>query len=138
MTFTPTPVFRACANRAIAEVVGRPWEPLGRGPGSFDCWGFVHWVYRKAGIQLLDYPYAEGQERADLIFSALESPNWLHVPEASPYAIVTFGNGDACSHVGIYHPNGLFYHCVSGRGVSGDRYAAMRHAFNNINYWYPQ
>ena len=137
MPFTLTPDFRGFANRAISEAVGRPWEPLGRGPDSFDCWGFVFWVFGKAGVKLPDYPYAEGEKRDELFNTVLGCEDWDHVPQQTPYSIVTFGRGVSTSHVGIYHPNGLYYHCVSGRGVCGDRYNAIRHAFNHIDYWYP-
>ena len=134
MTFTVTPDFRGFANRAISEAVGKPWEALGRGPDSFDCWGFVRWVYGKAGVEIPNFPYADGEERSMIIHNGTMQ---FERVEKHPYSIVTFGRAGIPSHVGIYHPNGIYYHCVRGKGVCGDRFDTIRHAFNTLDYWYP-
>ena len=132
MSFILTHDFQGFANRAIASAVGKSWEPLGRGPEAFDCWGFVRWVYRAGGRPLADYPYLEGDE-----LEGIDHSLWEPAADRAPYSVVALGRGVCTSHVGIYHPNGLYYHCTKDRGVCGDRYEAIRHAFSNVNYWYP-
>jgi len=37
------------------DLIGKPYEDLGRGPDSYDCWGVVIEVGKRLGIEIPDY-----------------------------------------------------------------------------------
>lgn len=138
MVFTPTPVFLACANKAIMESVGKPWEACGRGPDSFDCWGFVIWVYSQCGITLPDFSYNPDDNYSDIFGRELRGEPLDPTFYNDPFSIVTFGRNGSASHVGIYHPSGIYYHCADKGGVIGSSHSAICCQLNILNYWYPK
>ena len=134
MRTTLTPHIRAYADRAMVGALGKPWAPLGRGPSSFDCWGFVVYVYKAAGIQL---PSCAMPDPCYDIQAAARGTG-IQVEKAvprTPYSIALMGKMGVYAHVGIYHPSGIIYHCLDRQGVSGHSVQTLQGIFADIQYW---
>ena len=134
MRTTLTPHIRACADKAMVGALGKPWAPLGRGPNSFDCWGFVVYVYKAAGIQL---PSCAMPDPCYDIQAAARGTG-IQVEKAvprTPYSIALMGKMGVYAHVGIYHPSGIIYHCLDRQGVSGHSVQTLQGIFADIQYW---
>lgn len=89
---------------------GAPYVGAGKGPGGFDCSGFVSWAYGEAGYSIpsntgqlsgigQSVPYSQAQP-GDLIF------------------FDTTGGPGSNGHVGIYLGNGQFLGSQSSTGVA--------------------
>lgn len=138
MVSTLTPHTRACADKAIQRSLGKPWVVSARGPDSFDCWGFVVHVMRSAGIQVPDFTYDAGDSRAGLFSEGLGEAvahGFQEVPARTPYSIVLLGNRGKITHVAIYHPSGIYYHCMERFGVVGHTRQALEAIFDTFTYW---
>ena len=92
------------------EYLGCPYRWGGSGPSSFDCSGFVSYVYRQFGYTL--------ERVANDIY--LENGTLVSLENLQAGDVVCFTNTystrAACSHVGIYIGDGQFIH-ASERGV---------------------
>ena len=134
MRTTLTPHIRACADKAMVGALGKPWAPRTCGPNSFDCWGFVVYVYKAAGIQLtscaMPDPCYDIQAAARGTGIQVEKA----VPR-TPYSIALMGKMGVYAHVGIYHPSGMIYHCLDRQGVSGHSVQTLQGIFADIQYW---
>jgi len=139
---TPMPNTQGFADRrfdaAIQAALGKPWTVLGRGPDAFDCWGFVLWVYKAKGIVLPDFAYDIQNDRAALFqvgAPALQSQGWESVATPFPYSIVTLGQGRSATHVAVWHPSGVFYHCLEKQGVVGYPASRIDMLFRTKTFW---
>lgn len=81
--------------------LGKPYEWGATGPNSFDCSGFVYYVYRVTGKYTGARMTAAGYKNA-----ATE----ITEEEAQPGDLVFFTNGSGTHHVGIYIGNGKMIH----------------------------
>jgi len=139
MATTLSPHFRACADKAIQQALGKPWRCLARGPHSFDCWGFVLHVMSAAGIEAPDFAYSEGaQLRASLFSEGIAtgvSEGWKRVPDKTPYSVVALGKQGIITHVAVYHPSGIYYHCMERQGVVGHTHNFLQGVFDTFQYW---
>lgn len=106
--------------RAALAQVGTPYKLGGTTPDSFDCSGLVRYVYSQH--YLTPPRIAEKQAR---IGSAIARDELL------PGDVLTFGDGDRVTHVGIYVGNRKFVHAssVAGRVIVS---ALDRPAYANI------
>ena len=112
-----------------AQYIGRPWVSGARGPGEFDCWGLVRWVYAKHyGISLPEYVGIDAadhlavmrtmrdSERAkDVLFS-----DWSITGTPTDGCAVLMGGQSAFHHVGVYvmlPEGGHVLHCRAGAGT---------------------
>lgn len=133
MTTTPPRGSQAYADALIEAALGKPWECLGRGPSSYDCWGFVLHVLRD-GLGWADAPefaYEPGlaeRERAfaDGMTAELDTGRWRQLDRPEPYCVVMMGQTRRVTHVGIWHPSNTIYHCFEACGVVGTRLPTMR------------
>lgn len=139
---THTPTTQGFADRrfdtAIQEALGKPWVVLGRGPDAFDCWGFVLWVYRAAGVALPDFAYDIQNDRATLFQAgapALAEAGWEPVATPYPYSIVTLGQRHDATHVAIWHPSGIYYHSLEKQGVVGYTASRIDTLFRTKTFW---
>ena len=94
--------------RATAkQYLGCPYVWAGNGPYSFDCSGFVNYVYKYYGYSL------------HRVAQDIYSYDGTYVDKAflQPGDIVCFGYGPwSITHVGMYIGNGQFIHASSGSG----------------------
>ena len=91
------------------KYLGYPYVWGGSSPStSFDCSGFVCWVYTKSGVANIPRTTAQGIYNQCAPVSA---------SEAKPGDIIfftgTYDSGSPVSHVGIYVGNGMMLHCGS-------------------------
>lgn len=114
------PVFAALMAEAT-KYIGWPYVWGGSSPStSFDCSGFVCWVYTASGVHNLPRTTAQG------IYNqcAIISPS-----EAKPGDIIfftgTYDSPGPVSHVGIYVGDGMMLHCGS----------PIQYANINSSYW---
>lgn len=91
-------------------LLGSKYVSGGKGPDSFDCSGFVQYVYKQFGITLGGSTYSQINDGRSVDRASL-----------APGDLVFF-NGN--SHVGIYMGNDTFIHAAnSKRGVVTDRFS---------------
>ena len=104
---------------------GTPYQWGGNGPGSFDCSGFVNYVYRQHGISGMPRVSVDIQRWATTIPRSQAQPGDL--------VFERFGwrNGSGADHVGIYVGNGRIIAASSSQGVVTER-AIVDRAFQNI------
>ena len=114
------PAFAALMEEAT-KYIGWPYVWGGSSPStSFDCSGFVCWVYTASGVHNLPRTTAQG------IYNqcAIISPS-----EAKPGDIIfftgTYDSPGPVSHVGIYVGNGMMLHCGP----------PIQYANINSSYW---
>lgn len=114
------PAFAALMEEAT-KYIGWPYVWGGSSPStSFDCSGFVCWVYTASGVHNLHRTTAQG------IYNqcAIISPS-----EAKPGDIIfftgTYDSPGPVSHVGIYVGDGMMLHCGS----------PIQYANINSSYW---
>ena len=88
--------------------VGYPYVYGGNGPNSFDCSGFVLYVYKHFG-----YSFSRGAQEQ------YEDGLKVEMDELKPGDLVFFsGNGYSITHVGLYLGDGNFVHASNPtRGV---------------------
>ena len=88
--------------------VGYPYVYGGNGPNSFDCSGFVLYVYKHFG-----YSFSRGAQEQ------YEDGMKVEMDELKPGDLVFFsGNGYSITHVGLYLGEGSFVHASNPtRGV---------------------
>lgn len=113
------PAFAALIGEA-EKYLGYPYVWGGSSPStSFDCSGFVCWVFTNSGVHSLPRTTAEGIRQQCAIIPA---------SEAKPGDIIFFkGTYDTAgaSHVGIYVGNGMMIHCGN----------PIQYASINTSYW---
>ncbi len=102
------------------KYLGYPYVWGGSSPStSFDCSGFVCWVFKNSGVYPLGRTTAQGIYNQCAVISS---------SEAKPGDIIFFKgtyNTSDVSHVGIYVGNGMMIHCGS----------PIQYASVNSNYW---
>ena len=79
--------------------LGEPYAWGATGPNTFDCSGFVQYVYGQCGISLTRTTYTQVKEGKQVNMNALEIGD-----------LVFFGSAVKPHHVGIYIGNGEFIH----------------------------
>ena len=114
------PAFAALITEA-EKYLGYPYVWGGSSPStSFDCSGFVCWVFTHSGVHNLPRTTAQG------IFNQC---SYVSPADARPGDIIfftgTYNSNGAVSHVGIYVGNGMMVHC-------GD---PIKYASINTSYW---
>ncbi len=94
----PSSSVGAAAVAEAARHVGKPYRYGATGPGSFDCSGFVQYVYRQVGVSL---PRTSAQQ------AAAARP----VPRGSEQLgdLIIFRTGGTVTHLGIYAGEGTMW-----------------------------
>ncbi len=89
------------------QYLGCPYVWAGNGPYSFDCSGYVNFIYRQYGYSL------------HRVAQDIYSYDGMSVSKAElrPGDLICFGYGPwSITHVGMYIGNGQFIHASSGSG----------------------
>ena len=104
-----------------ARYLGYPYVWGGSNPStSFDCSGFVCWVFTNSGVHNLPRTTAQGIYDQCTPVSAADAKAGDII-----FFTGTYNSGVPVSHVGIYCGNGIMIHC-------GD---PISYAFINSSYW---
>lgn len=112
--------FRTLITEA-ERYLGYPYVWGGSSPStSFDCSGFVCWVYKNSGVYPLSRTTAQG------IFNQCSA---VRPSEAKPGDLIfftgTYATSSAVTHIGIYAGNGMMIHCGN----------PIQYASVNSSYW---
>lgn len=94
----------------VHELQLAEYEPLGRGPDRFDCWGLVLEVCRRMGWALPPDPMRAGESPSEIkkIFGAHgHRKDWVFGPP-SEGSVVFFPRLEVAFHAGIIIAGGLF------------------------------
>ena len=122
-------------RRLITEAeryLGYPYVWGGSSPStSFDCSGFVCYVFKNSGV------YPLGRTTAQGIFNQCDP---VRPSEAKPGDIIfftgTYNSGCPVSHVGIYVGNGMMIHCgnpISYASVNSSYWSSHFYAYGRLN-----
>ncbi|MEN2768409.1 NlpC/P60 family protein [Ornithinibacillus xuwenensis] len=87
--------------------LGTPYVWAGKGPGGFDCSGFVSWAYGQAGVYLPSSTAAMQYSGTKVSYSNIQ-----------PGDIVFFDTYKTNGHVGIYIGNGNFIGAQNTTGLA--------------------
>ena len=105
----------ALVLRIAAKQKGKPYRYGARGPGSFDCSGFVGYVFSKAGVSL---PRTSGAIRA--------KARRISAAQARPGDLVFVQRHGRVSHVAIYAGNGRWWEASNSSRPVGKNKAWTR------------
>ncbi len=111
--------------------IGCKWQPGGRGPHEFDCWGLVKYVYaRERGIELPDFPgILPGDPAvAEVIDAGTRLPDWKRIAAPEEFCAVALGRARLFSHVGVWTcaDGGRLLHAHDQLGVAAQSMLALR------------
>jgi len=123
--------FRTLITEA-EKYLGYPYVWGGSSPStSFDCSGFVCWVFKNSGVYPLSRTTAQG------IFNQCTA---VRPSEAKPGDIIfftgTYNSGSAVSHVGIYVGDGMMIHCgnpIQYANVNSSYWSSHFYAYGRLN-----
>ena len=115
-----------------AKYLGYPYVWGGSSPStSFDCSGFVCWVFTNSGVHNLPRTTAQG------IYDQCAS---VSAADAKAGDIIfftgTYNSAGAVSHVGIYCGNGTMIHCgdpISYANINSSYWQSHFYAFGRLN-----
>ncbi len=124
---TTSNVGTSIANFA-KSLIGKPYVFGSTGPNSFDCSGFVYYVFKNFGINL------PRTSQSQAYVGTRVSKN-----ELQPGDLIFSNTYSSLSHVGVYIGNGQFVHAAnSGTGVTisgvSDSYYGPRYAWATRPY----
>ncbi len=94
------------AISAGMSMLGTPYVPAGKGPGGFDCSGFVAWAYGQTGKSIPSYTGA-----------LINVGTKVSTSEMQPGDLVFFDTVGSNTHVGIYVGGGNFIASNTTNGV---------------------
>ncbi len=114
------------------KYLGYPYVWGGSSPStSFDCSGFVCWVYRNSGVYPLSRTTAQG------VFNQCSV---VRPSEAKPGDLIfftgTYNSGCPVSHIGIYVGNGMMIHCgnpIQYANVNGSYWSSHFYAYGGLS-----
>lgn len=112
----------------LAKYIGLPFEPLGRGPDSYDCWGLVrHFYQEEFEISLPDLNGYETvkQHRAISGLVEFEKPRWKPA-EAEFGNVIVFNMAGRPVHVGIAIDNLNMLHIQKGKNSCLERFRSRK------------
>lgn len=91
---------------SAVRFIGTPYQWGGNGPSSFDCSGFVKYVYAENGISL-----------ARVAQSQMNGGSYVDRGSLQPGDLVFFGSAGNVYHVGIYVGNDCYIHAPQDNDV---------------------
>jgi len=104
-----------------SELVGSPFRYKAEGPGSFDCYGLLKFIYRMFAIHLPDFDYPEKwlDKNHNFISEGLLKMNWQQraKDKIQPLDALVFLINQKPGHLGLALDDQRFLHSVYNRGV---------------------
>ena len=97
----------------ISDLIGVPFDYGGRGPDSYDCYGLLMEMYKRAGITITDYGSSSlGAEIVAMMLGRLD--DWKEI-EAKPGCALLI-KLPLSMHVGFMLPHNKFIHTTKSTG----------------------
>ena len=123
--------FRQLMDEAV-KYIGFPYVFGGSNPQtSFDCSGFVCWVYTQSGVRSLPRTTAQGIFNQCTVITAEEAK-----PGDLVFFTQTYNCPDPVSHIGIYVGEGKMLHCgnpISYAAINSQYWASHLYAYGRLN-----
>lgn len=116
-------VIRNTIVNIAAQYKGHPYRYGASGPGSFDCSGYVSYVFKQAGILLPRTTQSQFRSGSKISRSDLSRGDLVFF---TPHRTIKMFSSPG--HVGIYIGGDRFIHASSGSGVRVDKLSDA--------YWY--
>lgn len=112
----------------LSKYIGLEFEPFGRGPDSFDCWGLVRFFYRQEfNIILPDlngYSSVKDHKSIEGIVGH-QKKDW--VPDSAVYGnVVVFNMAGRPVHVGVVIDTLKMLHIQTGKQSCLERFTTPR------------
>lgn len=102
-----------------SPLLGKEFAYGGRGPETFDCWGLVLDMYRRAGVMLPDHPSHDDPAVQGPDIQAAAETEWIPVAEPQPMDVLLFQVLPRwVTHCGLYLGSGRFLHILRRTRVS--------------------
>jgi cell wall-associated NlpC family hydrolase len=101
------------------------FKERGRDYDGVDCYGVVYLIYRDLlGIALPSFAdqYRSTEDAEDIAaLIAGERQRWVEVDQPQEFDLVLIRLKGMEMHVGVYHRDGWFVHCLTGAMVATER-----------------
>ena len=124
----------ATFRRLITEAekyLGYPYVWGGSSPStSFDCSGFVCWVYQASGVYPLSRTTAQGIFNQCAVVSRADAK-----PGDIIFFTGTYNAGEPVTHVGIFVGNGMMIHCgnpIQYASIDSSYWSSHFYAFGRL------
>ena len=128
----PRPAAGVSALISVASSkLGSPYVWGAKGPSSFDCSGFVCWVFSNSGVHNLPRTTAQGIYNQCTPVSAADAKAGDII-----FFTGTYNSGVPVSHVGIYCGNGVMIHCgdpISYASINSSYWQSHFYAFGRLS-----
>jgi cell wall-associated NlpC family hydrolase len=125
----------------LNEYIGFAYEPGGRGPHSYDCFGLCQAIYED--VFDLTLPDWQGQvenisARTRAIDEVLNSGTWEDLDEPIDGCFVVCYRAKASYHLGLYFAGGVI-HCWDGCGSIYEPMSRFCERFTQVKFgvWEP-
>lgn len=125
-----------------APFIGLPYEPGGRGPDAYDCWGLALKVWREHfGLQLADYDgifWGPGRNAADVaaVVARETQAFWRPVESELPGDGILIRAAGQPLHVAVVVAPGLMLHAHDGADSCAEAYRTSIKWQNRISAFY--
>jgi cell wall-associated NlpC family hydrolase len=108
----------------IDDLIGKPFEPNGRGPDTYDCFGLFAELCHRRGVEIPVIESPDGpKDCAGSISASVAKPAWkkLDAPQPGCAVLIRF-IPPYVSHIGMVLDCGArFIHTRQGAGVTVER-----------------
>lgn len=92
----------------ISDLLGKPYQRGGRGPGSFDCFGLGLEIDKRRGVYIPDYETPRDKKARTLLFEFVKDSSFSRLEKPIPWCWVAFRiieNGRIKWHCGKVLPD---------------------------------
>lgn len=125
-------ILKQALMEEAARYLGYPYVWGGSSPStSFDCSGFVCWVFTNSGVHNLPRTTAQGIYNQCTPVSAADAKAGDII-----FFTGTYNSGVPVSHVGIYCGNGVMIHCgdpISYTSINSSYWQSHFYAFGRLS-----
>jgi hypothetical protein len=126
----------------VIGLIGRPYEPLARGPEAFDCWGLFDYVLRMhfgvVGLPSIGFDFKKSDVVRSRFKSAIEAGDGERVDVPFDGCAVYMSRGKLPDHIGVYlsTDGGGALHVLRNTGVVFTKIGALRTLRLNVLGFY--
>lgn len=124
----------------VTRYLNKKWEPCGRGPDTFDCWGLIYDFYKRfLGVPLPLYQVLPSDLRnvSETFSESSGSDMWQRVSNPEAFDVVGLGRKSIIHHVGLYLENdgGMILHVGDGIPAKAETLNEIRKQYKRIEFY---